>query len=81
MRNLFNGVVRGLVVVSMIGALAMPASAAPRDERGAVRTIVQIVKRFIARTFGDGFSDPKPKTDPGTGTTTTTGDALGDPTP
>jgi hypothetical protein len=69
-------VVKSVVLMAMVGALAMPASAAQKERSASV---LQIVKKFIVRTFGDGLSDPKPKKDPGT--VTTSGDLLGDPKP
>ena len=52
-------VVKSVVLMSLMVSLAMPASAAQRERS---TSILQIVKRFIVRTFGDGLIDPKPKT-------------------
>ena len=69
-------VVKSVVLMAVMVSLTLPASAAQRERSASV---LQMVKRFIVRTFGDGLSDPKPKKDPGT--VTTYGDGLIDPKP
>ena len=54
---------RGVLAVSIVLALAVPAQAKPRDggrwfER--FDPIVKIVKKLVMRSFGDGLSDPRP---------------------
>jgi hypothetical protein len=56
---------RGVLAMSIVVALAMPAQAKPRDggrwyER-TIDPIVKTVKKLIFRSLGDGLSDPWPK--------------------
>ena len=54
---------RGVVVVSLVLALAAPAvHAGPRDDDGwhPKNPIVKIIKKLLARTFGDGLITPTP---------------------
>ena len=65
MRGLANVVVRGVVAVSIVMALAVPAEAKPRDggrwfEKRVV-PIVKILKRMFAfKSQGDELTDPRP---------------------
>lgn len=65
MRGVSNVVARGVVAVSIVMALAVPAEAGPRDggrwfER-RTDPIVKILKRFFGiKSQGDGLSDPRP---------------------
>jgi hypothetical protein len=66
MRRVFNGFARGLVVVSVLVALAIPAEARPTrgEDRwytdNPVVKVLKFVKKFVVITFGDGLTDPKP---------------------
>lgn len=61
MRSLRKSVVRGLVVVSVIGALGIPAMAAPREDRDPRHSpIYRFLKQLVVKVFGDGLTDPKP---------------------
>jgi uncharacterized protein YggT (Ycf19 family) len=57
-------VARGVLAVSIVVVLAMPAQAKPRDGgRWLDRVtdpVVKVVKKVV-RTLGDGLSDPWPK--------------------
>lgn len=57
-------VARGVVVVSVLMALAVPMQARPTttwDEIGrGKRDLVKIVKKWMVQTFGDGLVDPWP---------------------
>jgi hypothetical protein len=64
MRRVFSASVRGVLVVSVVVMMAVPAQAATVTPgewvgRGKER-IVKLLKRWTARTFGDGLSDPRP---------------------
>jgi hypothetical protein len=63
MRGFANGVVRGVVAVSLLMALAVPAQAKPGDGTWLERkrqSIVKLLKQFGIRSFGDGLTDPRP---------------------
>ena len=56
---------RGVLAVSIVAALAVPAQAKPRDggrwfER-KIDPIVKVVKKLVVRALGDGLGDPWPK--------------------
>ena len=57
-----RGVSRGLVGLSLVVMLAVPAQARPGDgswlEEGRGR-IIKIIKKIV-KTFGDGLVDPRP---------------------
>ncbi len=60
MRRVSNAVARGVVVVSVIFALAVPAEARGLDDgwsaiKGRFAKIAKVIK-----SFGDGLSDPRP---------------------
>lgn len=56
-----RGVSRGLVGLSLVVMLAVPAQARPGDgswlEPGRV---IKIIKKIVVKTFGDGLTDPRP---------------------
>jgi hypothetical protein len=58
-----RGVSRGLVGLSLVVMLAVPAQARPGDgswlEEGRGR-IIKIIKKIVVKAFGDGLTDPKP---------------------
>jgi hypothetical protein len=59
MRRVFKGIAVAAVVVS----LAIPAEARSReDEQGKGRrpSIVELLKKWIVRGFGDGLTVPRP---------------------
>jgi hypothetical protein len=61
--RVLNPVARGVLAVSIVMVLAVPAQAKPRDggrwfER-KIDPIVKIVKKLITR-LGDGLVDPRP---------------------
>jgi len=63
MRGVSKAVGRGVLAVSIVFVLAVPAQARPRDggrwfER-KIDPIVKVVKKFVTR-LGDGLSDPRP---------------------
>ena len=59
MRRVFQAVVRGVVAVSIIGALAVPAEArAVNKDRSFLDRLVKVVKVIVS--LGDGLSDPRP---------------------
>jgi hypothetical protein len=66
MRRVFNGFGRALVVVSVLVSLSIPAEARPLSrERGTIIDnpivrVVNVLKKLVIRTFGDGLTDPKP---------------------
>ena len=65
MRGFSKAVGRGVLAVSIVVALAVPAQAKPRDggrwfER-RLDPIVKIVKKLVMKSMGDGLSDPWPK--------------------
>jgi hypothetical protein len=63
MRSFANGVVRGVVGLSLLVALAVPAHAKPGDGTWLERkreSIVKLLKQFGVRTFGDVLTDPRP---------------------
>jgi hypothetical protein len=64
MRRVLNASVRGLVVVSIVMTMAVPAQAKPANPGDAIGRVKDRVVRFIrsmvVRTFGDGLSDPRP---------------------
>lgn len=61
MRRVCNSFVRGIAAASVIVALSISVSAAPREDRGRDRdpVFVKIVKKII-KTLGDGLTIPKP---------------------
>lgn len=64
MRRVFNAGVRGVVAVSIVMSMAVPARAATVTPgewlgRGKER-VVKFLKKLTTRTFGDGLSDPRP---------------------
>jgi len=55
---------RGVLAVSIVFALAVPAQAKPRDGGrwfDRLDPIVKIVKKLVMKSMGDGLSDPWPK--------------------
>ena len=60
MRRVFSSVVRGVVAVSVIAALAMPAEARPVNKDRSIRDYftTKIVK--VVRILGDLLTDPRP---------------------
>lgn len=60
MRSLRKSMVRGLVVVSVIGALGMPAMAAPREDRDPRHSPIYRFLKHVITTLGDLLTDPKP---------------------
>jgi hypothetical protein len=65
MRGVSKAVARGVLAVSIVLVLAVPAQAKPREggrwfER-KIDPIVKIVKKLIVKSMGDGLSDPWPK--------------------
>lgn len=59
MRRVFSSVVRGVVAVSVIAVLAMPAEARPVNKDRSIRDyFTKIVK--VVRAFGDMLVDPRP---------------------
>lgn len=69
--QIVRGAVRGVVVVSFVIALAVPAEAKlsrPSEDRSWERffdrepivKIVKILKKFNPRSWGDGLIDPRP---------------------
>lgn len=59
----FEKVVRGVVVLSVVTALSVPAEAARiRDGHTREKSINPVVKilKLIVRSLGDGLTDPKP---------------------
>ena len=60
MRRVF----RGIAVVAVVVSLAVPAHARSRDEErsaaGKRTSIVQLLKQWIVRSFGDGLIVPRP---------------------
>ena len=66
MRSVSKVVARGVVVVSMVMALAVSAEAKPREngrwfERRADPIVKVLKKLFGIKSQGDGLSDPRPK--------------------
>jgi hypothetical protein len=64
MRGVSKNLVRGVVAVSIVMSLAVPAQAKPRDggrwfER-KIDPIVKVIKKLVVRTLGDGLIDPRP---------------------
>jgi hypothetical protein len=63
MRRVFKSLGRGVAVVSVIAALSMNASAAPRErdrERAHEPVVIKIIKKIIKVLDGDGLTIPKP---------------------
>lgn len=65
MRGVFSFVARGVVAVSIVMALAIPAEAKPRDGgrwfEKKVDPIVKTLKKLIGiRSEGDGLTIPTP---------------------
>ena len=65
MRRVFNGLARGVLIVSVVLALGSSAEARPssrdsRWERERTPIFVKLLKRFATICFGDGLIDPKP---------------------
>ena len=65
MRSVFGYVVRGVVAVSIVMALAVPAEAKPRDggrwfERRVDPIAKMLKKMFSIRSEGDGLTIPTP---------------------
>jgi hypothetical protein len=62
MRGVSKGVVRGLIGVSLVMVLAVPAQARPGDgswlEEGRGR-IIKVIKKIV-KSLGDGLIDPRP---------------------
>jgi len=63
MRGISKAVARGVLAVSIVLVLAMPAQAKPRDggrwfER-KIDPIVKVIKKLVTR-LGDGLTDPRP---------------------
>ena len=57
-------VARGVLAVSIVLVLAVPAQAKPRDggrwfDR-AIDPIVKVIKKFVMKSTGDGLIDPRP---------------------
>ena len=55
---------RGVLAMSVVVALGVPAQAKPRDGGrwfDRLDPIVKIIKKFVMRSTGDGLSDPWPK--------------------
>lgn len=63
MRGFANGVVRGVVGVSLLVMLAVPAQAKPGDGTWFSKRraeIVKLLKKVGVVTLGDGLIDPRP---------------------
>jgi hypothetical protein len=65
MRSVSKAVARGVLAVSIVFVLAVPAQARPRDggrwfER-KIDPILKIVKKLVMKSTGDGLGDPWPK--------------------
>lgn len=64
MRGVSQVIARGVLVGSIVGMLAVPVQAKPRDDRSfferRIDPIVKIVKKLVVKTLGDGMSDPRP---------------------
>ena len=65
MRGVSKAAARGVLAVSIVMVLAVPAQAKPRDggrwfER-KIDPIVKIVKKLVMKSMGDGLGDPWPK--------------------
>lgn len=65
MRGVFSCVARGVVAVSIVMAVAVPAEAKPRESgrwfEKRVDPIVKVLKRlFSIRSEGDGLTIPTP---------------------
>ena len=65
MRGVSKTVARGVLAVSIVFVLAVPAQAKPRDDGRwfgrKLDPIVKIIKKLVMRSTGDGLSDPWPK--------------------
>ncbi len=65
MRGVSKALGRGVLAVSMVLVLAVPAQAKPRDGgswlQRKIDPIVKIVKKLVIKSMGDGLSDPWPK--------------------
>ena len=60
MRGVF---VRGAVIAAVVVSLVSPAQARPLDDwawSGKGSRIVKVIKGWVAKTFGDDMSVPKP---------------------
>jgi hypothetical protein len=66
MRSVSRFVARGVVAVSIVTLLAVPAEAQPRDGgrwfHKRIDPIVKVLKRLLGniKSEGDGLSDPRP---------------------
>ena len=62
MSGVVSSFVRGVASIAVIVALSTSASAAPREdrERGREPGLIRIIKKFVAKTFGDGLTIPRP---------------------
>ena len=59
MRRVF----KGIAVVAVVVSLAVPAQARTREDEGGTgkgTSIVQLLKQWIVRGFGDGLIVPRP---------------------
>ena len=61
MRNSSKVVARGVLAMSIVLVLALPAQAKPRDGDRWFDPIVKIVKKLVMKSMGDGLGDPWPK--------------------
>lgn len=65
MRGVSKAVGRGVLAVSIVLLLAVPAQAKPRDGgtwfQRKLDPIVKIVKKLVMKSMGDGLGDPWPK--------------------
>ena len=64
MRGVSKAVARGVLAMSIVMVLAVPAQAKPREagrwfER-KIDPIVKIVKKLVLKSMGDGLVDPWP---------------------
>jgi hypothetical protein len=65
MRSVSKAVARGVLAVSIVMVLAVPAQAKPRDGgrwfEWKIDPIVKIIKKLVMKSTGDGLGDPWPK--------------------
>ena len=61
MRNSSKVVARGVLAMSIVLVLALPAQAKPRDCDRWLDPIVKSVKKLVMKSMGDGLGDPWPK--------------------
>ena len=65
MRGVSKAVARGVLAVSIVMVLAVPAQAKPQDGGRwfgrKLDPIVKIIKKLMMKSMGDGLGDPWPK--------------------